>query len=57
LILHVFYVEGEECSFIEPFDREIEPSSVLVFDVVDSDPKVVLHQATSTLAELTFSAL
>jgi hypothetical protein len=57
LILHVLYVEREECSFIEPFDREIEPSSVLIFDVVDSDPKVVLHQATSTLAELTFSAL
>lgn len=35
----------------------MEPSSVLIFDVVDCDPKVVLNQGISTVVLLTFSAL
>ena len=43
LILHIFDVESNNSTFWQSFDGEVEPGSVLVFDVVDCDPDIVLN--------------
>jgi len=57
LVLHIFYVESRYCTFAESFDRKMEPSSILVFGVVNCDPHVELLQILNTLLPLIFSAL
>lgn len=57
MILHIFDVEGDDSSLCQPFDGEMEPRPVLIFDVVDSNPDIVLNRGHHTLVLLIFSAL
>ncbi len=58
LILHIFNLKSSLNAFIESFDGEMEPGSIVIFWMISSNPDIELEiRRKCTLVPETFYAL
>lgn len=56
--MHIFNLKSSLCAFSEPFDREMEPCSIVIFWMISANPDIELEiRRKCTLVPETFYAL